>query len=100
LQRTSGTFISPGERTSAISRSWTSRDDSRDKRARSTERPLSDAQEDSRPRQRIRAPPPQQARDQRLVWQAFGKCTFLDRLQVLARQPDVQPPVLAKRAFA
>src|SRR5262245_36922994 len=41
----------------------------------------------------------QQAPDQRLVRQAFGERPFLDRLQVLARQPDVQPPVLAKRGL-
>ena len=39
----------------------------------------------------------QQARDQRLIRQALRERSLLDRLQVLARQPDVQPPVLAER---
>jgi hypothetical protein len=41
----------------------------------------------------------QQARDQRLVRQALRQGSLLDRLQVLARQPDVQPSVLAKRCL-
>ena len=41
----------------------------------------------------------QQARDQRLVRQALGECALLDCLQVLARQTDVQPPVLSERSF-
>src|SRR6188472_4213398 len=40
----------------------------------------------------------QQARDQRLVGQSFRQCSLLDCLKVLARQPDVQPPVLAERS--
>ena len=39
----------------------------------------------------------QQARDQRLVRQALRERPLLDGLQVLAGQPDVQPPVLAER---
>src|SRR5687767_9209847 len=39
----------------------------------------------------------QQAGDQRLVGQPPRECPLLDRLQVLAREPDVQPPVLAER---
>src|SRR5437867_9671773 len=41
----------------------------------------------------------QQARDQRLLRQPLGERPLLNRLQVLARQPDVQPPVLAERGF-
>src|SRR5215813_4467334 len=41
----------------------------------------------------------QQARDQRLIRQPLGERPFLNRLQVLARQPDVQPPVLAERGL-
>ena len=37
----------------------------------------------------------QQARDQRLIRQALRERPLLNRLQVLARQPDVQPSVLA-----
>jgi hypothetical protein len=39
----------------------------------------------------------QQARDQRLVRQAFRQRPLLDRLQVLARQADVQPSILLER---
>ena len=38
----------------------------------------------------------QQARDQRLVRQALRERALLDRFQVLAREPDVQPPVFAE----
>ena len=38
----------------------------------------------------------QQARNQRLIRQALGERSLLDRLQVLTREPDVQPPILAK----
>ena len=41
----------------------------------------------------------QQARDQRLIRQALRERPLLDRLQILARQPDVQPPVLAERGL-
>jgi DinB family protein len=41
----------------------------------------------------------QQARDQRLVRQPFRERALLDRLQVLARQPDVQPAILAERGL-
>src|SRR5262245_40436105 len=37
-----------------------------------------------------------QARDQRLIRQPLCEGSLLDRLQVLTRQPDVQPPVLAE----
>src|SRR3954469_16919376 len=39
----------------------------------------------------------QQARDQRLIRQAFGERPLLNRLGVLARQADVQPSVLLER---
>src|ERR1700675_3345653 len=39
----------------------------------------------------------QQARDERLIRQAFRQRPLLDRLQGLARQPDVQPSVLFER---
>src|SRR6266851_5374879 len=39
----------------------------------------------------------QQARDQRLVGQPFRERPLLDRLQVLARQADVQPSVFLER---
>src|SRR4029079_13162923 len=38
----------------------------------------------------------QQARDQGLIRQPLGERSLLDRLQVLARQRDVQPPILAE----
>src|SRR5678815_2520887 len=38
----------------------------------------------------------QQARNQRLIRQALGERSLLDRLQVLTREPDVQPPILAE----
>ena len=41
----------------------------------------------------------QQARDQRLIRQPFSQRTLLDRFQVLARQPDVQSAVFAKRGL-
>src|SRR5262245_36647178 len=41
----------------------------------------------------------QQTRDQRLIRQPLCERSFLNRLQVLARQPDVQPTVLAKRGL-
>jgi hypothetical protein len=41
----------------------------------------------------------QQARDQRLVRQTLGECALLDRLQVLAREPNVQPSVLPERCL-
>src|SRR6478735_2162321 len=41
----------------------------------------------------------QQARDQRLIRQPLGERPLLNRLQVLARQADVQPPVLAERGL-
>src|SRR5262245_12043346 len=41
----------------------------------------------------------QQTRDEGLVRQAFGESPLLNRLQVLARQPDVQTPVLPKRGL-
>src|SRR5882762_252389 len=41
----------------------------------------------------------QQARDQRLIRQPLCERPLLNRLQVLARQPDVQPPVLAERGL-
>ena len=41
----------------------------------------------------------QQAGDQRLIRQAFGERSLLDRLQILARQPNVQASVLAKRSL-
>src|SRR5712692_6158415 len=39
----------------------------------------------------------EEASNQRLIRQAFRKCPLLDRLQVLARQADVQPSVLFER---
>src|SRR5688572_14799458 len=41
----------------------------------------------------------QQAGDQRLIWQALGERALLNSLQILARQPDVQPPILAERGL-
>src|SRR5438477_568209 len=39
----------------------------------------------------------QQARDQRLIRQALRERSLLNRLQVLARQTDVQPSVFLER---
>ena len=39
----------------------------------------------------------QQTRDQDLIRQSLRERALLDRLQVLTREPDVQPPVLAER---
>ena len=41
----------------------------------------------------------QQARDQRLMGQAFRERPLLDRLQVLSRQTNIQSAVLAKRGL-
>src|SRR5436309_15652004 len=41
----------------------------------------------------------QQAGDQRLVRQPLRKRPLLNRFQVLARQSNVQPPVLAERGL-
>src|SRR5207253_5209481 len=41
----------------------------------------------------------QQARDQRLVGQPFRERPLLDRLQVLARQANIQPAIFAKRGL-
>src|SRR5262245_55583635 len=40
-----------------------------------------------------------QARDQGLVGESLGQRSPLDRLQVLARQADVQPSILAERGL-
>src|SRR4030095_13985180 len=41
----------------------------------------------------------QQARDQRLIGQPLRERPPLNRLQLLARPPDAQPPVLAERGL-
>src|ERR671919_389919 len=41
----------------------------------------------------------QEARNQRLIGQAFRERSFLDGLQVLARESNVQPPILAERGL-
>jgi hypothetical protein len=41
----------------------------------------------------------QQARDQRLIRQPLCERSLLNRLEVLARQPDVQPSVLSERGL-
>src|SRR5258706_13445790 len=41
----------------------------------------------------------EEARDQRLVWQSLSQRPLLDRLQVLARQANVQPSVLLESRF-
>jgi hypothetical protein len=42
----------------------------------------------------------QQARDQRLIRQTLSESPLLNRLQILARQADVQPTILRNVAFA
>src|SRR5687768_14234753 len=41
----------------------------------------------------------QQAGDQGLVRKSLRQCPFLNCFQVLTREPDVQPPVLAERGL-